>query len=157
MSTESDQSISSSDRELTTIRKMSASVEEVFTAWTVPVHLANWWGPKGFTNTFYEFNLKEGGKWSFTMHSETGIDYPNECVFISMEKPRFISWHHISKPEFIIEASFIAISDAVTEVRFKMTFPTAEDCKRIRDFVLEKNEENMDRLEMELEKVRGKA
>lgn len=150
-------SVHLSDKEVITIRKTKASIEEVFIAWTDPIHLANWWGPKGFSNTFHEFQLSEGGKWIFTMHSEMGIDYPNECVFIKMERPHFISWHHISKPEFIIEASFSVLSSSETEVSFKMIFPTAEDCSRLKDFVSEKNEENMDRLEMELLTIRAKS
>lgn len=32
------------------------------------MHLKNWWGPDGFTNTFHEFNLRPNGKWILTMH-----------------------------------------------------------------------------------------
>ncbi|MCJ8012320.1 SRPBCC domain-containing protein [Paenibacillus sp. KQZ6P-2] len=33
----------------------------VFQAWTVPKHLPNWWGSKGFTIKIQEFELKPGG------------------------------------------------------------------------------------------------
>lgn len=32
-------------------------------------------GPNGFTNTFYEFDLRPGGKWRFTMHGADGKNY----------------------------------------------------------------------------------
>jgi uncharacterized protein YndB with AHSA1/START domain len=40
-----------SDREIVTTRVIDAPRELVFKAWTDPEHLAQWWGPKGFTNT----------------------------------------------------------------------------------------------------------
>jgi uncharacterized protein YndB with AHSA1/START domain len=40
-----------SDREVVTTRVIDAPRELVFKAWTDPEHLAQWWGPKGFTNT----------------------------------------------------------------------------------------------------------
>jgi len=41
-----------SDRELQTSRVLNASRERVFEAISDPAQLAQWWGPKGFTNTF---------------------------------------------------------------------------------------------------------
>ena len=42
-------------------RVVNAPVEKVFQAWTDPSHLAKWWGPAGFTNTFHQFDLRPGG------------------------------------------------------------------------------------------------
>ncbi len=36
--------------ELSLTRRVSASPEVVFGAWTDAKQLAEWWGPKGFTN-----------------------------------------------------------------------------------------------------------
>ena len=58
----------SPDCEIVSIRNFTYSREQVFNAWTDPNRLKNWWGPKGFTNTFHEFDLRPGGKWSFIMH-----------------------------------------------------------------------------------------
>lgn len=133
-----------------TTRILSATLEQAFKAWTDPNHLSKWWGPKGFTNTFHEYELRPGGKWLFTMHSETGIDYPNECEFISMDEPNSIAWNHISNPVFKILVRFTSIDPNNTQVEFNMIFPTPEACQKIKQFVTEKNEENMDRLEIEL-------
>lgn len=46
-----------------------------------PEHLKNWWGPKGFTNTFQEFDVRPGGKWKFTMHGPKKGNYKIECEF----------------------------------------------------------------------------
>lgn len=56
------------DKEIVASRTVNASQELAFRAWTEPEHLKNWWGPAGFTNTFHEFDLRVGGKWTFTMH-----------------------------------------------------------------------------------------
>ncbi|RZJ52231.1 MAG: ATPase, partial [Flavobacterium sp.] len=56
------------ESEIVTSRILNFPQEIVFEAWKNPEHLKNWWGPNGFTNTFYEFDFREGGKWTFTMH-----------------------------------------------------------------------------------------
>ena len=59
----------------------------MFRAWTEPELLARWWGPKGFTNTFHQFDLRPGGTWKFTMHGPEKGNYQNECVFFKIEEP----------------------------------------------------------------------
>jgi len=47
--------------EILTTQLIGLPRELVFKAWTDPQHLAKWWGPKGFTNTFHEFDASPGG------------------------------------------------------------------------------------------------
>lgn len=54
--------------EIVTTRIFTFPRQLVYKAWTEPQHLKNWWGPKGFTNTFNIFDLTVGGRWSFVMH-----------------------------------------------------------------------------------------
>ena len=56
------------DREFSNSRVFNVPREFVFKAWTDPNHLCQWWGPKGFTNTFQEFDMRPGGHWHFVMH-----------------------------------------------------------------------------------------
>lgn len=72
--------------EIVSSRIVNASRDLVYSAWTNPKHLKNWWGPAGFTNTFYEFDLRPGGRWSFMMHGPGKGNYPNECEFIKIEE-----------------------------------------------------------------------
>jgi uncharacterized protein YndB with AHSA1/START domain len=125
----------------------------VFNAWTDPVHLANWWGPAGFTNTFEEFDLRPGGKWRFVMHGPDKGNYANECVFIKIEKPVLIAWYRLTQPLFQVVASFEAIANDRTKIVFKMLFETAADCNKVKSFAPVKNEENFDRLENELSQM----
>ena len=98
------------DCEIVNTRDVPADRETVFRAWTDPEHLKNWWGPNGFTNTFHEFDLRPGGKWSFTMHGPDKGHYSNECEFIKIIPPEFIAWTRHSKPLFQIAARFDEIS-----------------------------------------------
>lgn len=141
------------DSEIVTSRIVNASRDIVYKAWTDPNHLKNWWGPAGFTNTFNEFDLREGGKWSFIMHGPDKGNYANECEFIKINKPNLIAWKRHSKPLFQVVATFDEVASNKTKVVFKMLFNSAEECNKLKPFVIDKNEENMDRLENELIKM----
>jgi uncharacterized protein YndB with AHSA1/START domain len=82
----------SKDRELVFTRIFDAPRELVWKAWTEPEHIAQWWGPKGFTTTIHEMDVRPGGIWRQTMHGPDGTDYPNECVFIEVLKPERIAY-----------------------------------------------------------------
>ena len=138
------------DCQIVSSRIVNAPIEIVFQAWTDPTHLERWWGPAGFTNTFKEFDLKPGGKWSFIMHGPDKGSYTNECVFIKIEKPALIAWYRLSKPIFQVVASFEEIAIDRTKVIFKMLFESVEECNKLKGFAPEKNEENFGRLEDEL-------
>ena len=143
----------SPDCEITTARIFNAERELVFKAWTDPDHLKNWWGTKGFTNTFNEHDLRPNGKWSFIMHGPDGGNYQNECVFIKIDKPELIAWNHLSNPGFQVVVIFEAISGNKTKVIFRMIFNSAGECSKVKSFAGDKNEENLDRLESELKKM----
>jgi uncharacterized protein YndB with AHSA1/START domain len=139
--------------EIATTRIFNFPRPLVFRAWTEPDHLKNWWGPKGFTNTFHIFDLRAGGRWSFIMHGPDRGNYPNECTFVAIREPELLIWDRQSKPLFRVEVVFEEIAENETRVTFKQKFGTAEECTKLRKFVPEKNEENMDRLENELKKM----
>jgi len=142
----------SPDREIVSTRIFNYSRELVFNAWTDPNRLKNWWGPKGFTNTFHEFDLRPGGKWSFIMHGPDGVNYPNESIFVEILKPELIVFNHVTNPKFQIVATFKEILEDHTIVTFRMIFATSELCSHVKTYAVEKNEENFDRLEAELRK-----
>jgi len=122
----------------------------VFKAWSEPEHLSNWWGPKDFTNSFEIFDFKEGGKWKFIMHGPDKGNYHNEVEFISIEQPYHIYWQRISKPLFKVAVLFTETNDEKTSLIFRMIFDSKEECDKIKKFAIDKNEENFDKLEEEL-------
>lgn len=141
------------DCEIVSTRSVNYPIELVFTAWSNPNHLKNWWGPNGFTNTFNEHDFRVGGKWSFIMHGPDKGNYANECEFIKIEKPALIAWKRYSKPLFKVVAAFEEVSETTTKITFRMIFDTPEESNKLRPFVVDKNEENFDRLEVELAKM----
>ena len=141
------------DCEILSSRVFNANRELVYRAWSDPNHLKNWWGPAGFTNTFNEFDFRVGGKWRFIMHGPDKGNYVNECEFIKIEKPSLIAWKRHSKPLFQVVATFEELTPNETKVVFRMLFDTAKDCRKVKTFAVDKNEENFDRLEDELKKM----
>jgi uncharacterized protein YndB with AHSA1/START domain len=59
---------STADRELVITRELNAPIELVWEVWTNPEHLAQWWGPDGFTNTISKMDMNPGGEWDLVMH-----------------------------------------------------------------------------------------
>jgi len=49
------------EKKLTVSRIFNASVEEVWTIWTEPEYVKQWWGPDEFTCPFAKIDFKEGG------------------------------------------------------------------------------------------------
>jgi len=132
-------------RELVTSRLIDAPRERVFKAFSDPVQLALWWGPKGFRNTFNEFDLRPGGAWRFVMHGPDGSNYPNESVFIEVAPPERVVIRHVSGPQFEMTITFVA-QGTKTVVGWRQVFNTAAECQRIAKFAVEANEQNLDRL-----------
>lgn len=68
-------------RELLIKRTLNAPIELVWEVWTKPEHIAQWWGPTGFTNTITKMDMVAGGEWVLTMHGPDGTDYPGKHFF----------------------------------------------------------------------------
>jgi uncharacterized protein YndB with AHSA1/START domain len=150
------QSCAATGREIVTTRVVHAPRELVWKAWTDPDHLASWWGPRGFRNTFRTFELRAGGHWRFVMHGPDGSDYENESIFREVAPPERLVFDHVSEHPFRVTATFESVGDE-TRVTFRMLHETVEACGKVRSFVVEANEQNFDRLEAELVRMRAGA
>jgi len=128
--------------------------ESVFKAWTTPEQLALWWGPKGFTNTFHEFDLRPGGHWRFIMHGPNGVDYPNHSTFEQIVPGESIVLNHLDAPEFQLTATFEEM-DGRTKVTWRQAFKKSEAFERAKSYLIEANEQNFDRLNEVLVEFNG--
>jgi uncharacterized protein YndB with AHSA1/START domain len=72
------------EREIVLSRVFDAPREMVWEAWTDPKQVALWWGPKGFTTTIEEMEVRPGGVWKQVMHGPDGAEYPNKSVFLDV-------------------------------------------------------------------------
>ena len=131
-------------------RVFHVSREQLFRAWSDPTHLKKWWGPAGFTNTFNEFDFRVGGRWSLIMHGPDKGNYVNESEFTDIKVPALISWKRFTKPLFRVVVRFEDLSVEQSQLFFTMIFDSSEECRKVKVFAVDKNEENFDRLEIEL-------
>jgi uncharacterized protein YndB with AHSA1/START domain len=74
-------------REFIITREFAAPRELVFKAWIDPRHLAQWWGPAGFTNPVCEWDARPGGKIYDVMRAPNGVDYPMGGEFREIVAP----------------------------------------------------------------------
>lgn len=138
---------------LVTIRTINFSIKSVWEAWTNPDTLSKWWGPSGFTNTFHVHEFRQGGKWIYTMHGPDAGNYENDAWFTEIEEPILLQWNRNSQPRFLTTVKFEKIDAGQTRITWKMQFENKEMYLKLVKFVPEKNEENLDRLEAELQKT----
>ncbi len=144
-------SIKNSNREIFSSRVLHATREEVFATFSNPQRLAQWWGPKGFTNGFSTFEFRPGGKWIFVMRGPDGAEYPNESEFMEITPPSRIVFEHARTMHwFKMTIDLVALPDGKTEINWRMEFETAEEVTRLRTFISEANQQNFDRLEAHL-------
>lgn len=73
--------------ELTITHVLQAPRALVFKVWTDPRHVAQWWGPKGFTNPVCEIDLRPGGALRIHMRAPDGNVYPMTGVYREIVEP----------------------------------------------------------------------
>ncbi len=78
---------STADREIVLTRLVNAPPALVFEAWTNSEHVSRWWGPRGFTTTTHEMDLRPDGVWRHTMHGPDGVDYPDRIIYREVVRP----------------------------------------------------------------------
>ncbi|HET6389366.1 SRPBCC family protein [Hyphomicrobium sp.] len=65
-------------------REIDVPVELVWTAWTTPRHIKEWFVPKPWTITHCEIDLRPGGAFNTTMRSPEGQEFPNAGCFLEI-------------------------------------------------------------------------
>ncbi len=126
----------SGDREIVIMRVFDAPRELVWEAWTQPEHVVQWWGPRGFTTTIHEIDVRPGGVWRHTMHGPDGTDYPDKSVFIEVVKPERIVYSHGGGKKGGPGAHFQAtwafeVQGDKTKVTLRLLFPSAAARERV--------------------------
>jgi len=128
---------------------IAAAPAEVFAAMSDPTRIARWWGPDGFKNTIHQFDFRPGGTWLLTMHGPDGKDYPNESRFTRLESGTLFEIEHLSGHHFMLLIE-LRRSGQGTQVHWRQTFDTVEHYERIAEFVAGANEQNLQRLAVEV-------
>lgn len=136
-----------SDREIVIAREFRAPRELAWEAMTNPTHLAQWWGPHGFTTVTDTMDVRPGGIWKHTMIGPDGARYPNKSIFKEVVAPERIVYSHGGGREdgggpdgdrgvnFVATWTFDALPDGLTRVTIRMVFPDAAARERVaRDY-----------------------
>jgi uncharacterized protein YndB with AHSA1/START domain len=106
---------------MTMVRVFDAPRSLVWQAWTRAEHLAQWFGPKDFTNPVCEVDARPGGVLRITMQAPDGTQYPMEAVFDEVVEPERLVWvtsvEHANNVRFEIrQITTFAERDGKTEV-----------------------------------------
>jgi uncharacterized protein YndB with AHSA1/START domain len=117
---------STKDRELVITRELNAPIDLVWEVWTNPEHIAQWWGPNGFTNTISKMDIKKDGEWNLVMHGPDGTDYKNKSIFREVIKHKKLVYEHISGPRFTATVEFEARGEK-TFLKWQMLFVSKEE------------------------------
>jgi uncharacterized protein YndB with AHSA1/START domain len=129
-------------QEFVITREFAAPRDLVFTAWTDAKHLAQWWGPRGFTNPVCEWDSQPGKTIHVVMRAPNGAEYPMGGEFREIAAPErlvFTSGPLDEKGKLIFEflhtVTFVERNGGTTlTVRSRVLKTTAEANKFIGGF-----------------------
>lgn len=158
MVTTSNDATVTADREIVLTRELPAPRDLVWRVYTDRGHVEQWWGPRGFTITVHEMDVRPGGIWRFMMHGPDGTDYPNRIDFIEVTPPERLIFNHGDDDgtrSFHVTITFTEQATG-TLVTQRSVFPTAEALAQVIAFgAVELGKQTLDRLAEHLVKVQG--
>ena len=142
-------------RTLTTTRSLAFSAKEVWAALMDPERIARWWGPAGFQNKVESIDLRRGGDWRFVMLGPDGSRYPSHCRFPKLEQGAVWALQNMGKPDFTLELE-LQPEPSGCRLTWRQAFGSQAEFEAMLPVVVPANEQNLDRLQAELERG-GKA
>lgn len=141
-------------------RLLKAPRDLVWKMFSDPYHLAQWWGPKGYTNRVEKLDFRTGGRWIHVMIAPDGKELPTDNDIVEVTPPRRIVFRNAPAdpkifgenppPGFTKALSFEEVEGG-TLLRLVCTFdrPEHKDAVVRRGFSLGTNE-SFDKLEAHL-------
>lgn len=72
-------------RELTIERTVAIPPQLAWEGWTKPEHISHWWGPKYWSSTIYEMDVRPGGIWRYSIKPNNGDGEEAYCKAIYQE------------------------------------------------------------------------
>jgi uncharacterized protein YndB with AHSA1/START domain len=86
-------------KEITIVRTFDAPAEKVWSAWTDPKELVQWWGPDNVTIPECEVDLRVGGEFYIVMEAGEamvpykGTQWPMRAQFTTIEPNAKLAYH----------------------------------------------------------------
>jgi uncharacterized protein YndB with AHSA1/START domain len=119
-------------------RVYDAPLQAVWDAWTIPEEIAQWWGPRGFTITTHERDLRTGGHWHYTMHGPDGTDHENTTQYLEVvPQQRLVYDHggHKDRPPLFRVTALFTERAGRTQMDMSMAFATPEVAAEMNGFI----------------------
>lgn len=141
-------------------RTLNAPRSLVWKMFSDPYHLAQWWGPAGFTNRVEKLDFRTGGSWVHVMIAPDGRELPTDNIILEVKEPERIVYRNAPAdpkifgdnppPAFTKTVTFEEINGK-TILKLLCTFDTEAHREAVvrRGFVLGTNE-SFDKLEAHL-------
>ncbi|WP_250126420.1 SRPBCC domain-containing protein [Chroococcidiopsis sp. CCMEE 29] len=147
------EAIATSEREFTLARLFDAPRSLVFKVWTQPEHFSRWLGPKDFTTTFCQMDVRLGGTYRACIRSPEGTDHWMQGVYHEIVEPERLvftfAWEDENgqpKHQTIVTVTFIEQGSKTVLTFHQAVFESVES----RDLHQSGWSECLDRLEVYL-------
>lgn len=129
------------ERTIYITRSFNAPRELVWQVWTEPEHIAQWWGPKGFTTRVEKVELRPGGQSQYVMIGPDGTEYPVKGVFQEVLPPeRIVTTDEFDEgyeqsvdadlPQGIVLTVTFEALDNSTQLTLQIVHATVEDRRK---------------------------
>jgi uncharacterized protein YndB with AHSA1/START domain len=147
------------EQQVTQERYFDAPRELVFTVFTDPALLAQWWGPARYTTTVERMDVREGGSWRFIQADGDGREFAFNGLYHVVDAPHQVvqtfEFEGLPERHVILETMTLDDVDGRTLMTQRSVFQSVED----RDGMLasgmqDGSTEANDRLEALLESLR---
>jgi uncharacterized protein YndB with AHSA1/START domain len=119
-----------SNREIAMTRVFDAPRELVFKAYTDPSLIPQWWGPRGFTTTVDQMDVRPGGVWRFVLRGPDGSEDAFNGVYREIAPPQRIvsTFEFEGMPGHVsVETLTLEEHTGKTKVTSTSLFQTVED------------------------------
>ncbi|GGD84064.1 alpha/beta fold hydrolase [Paenibacillus nasutitermitis] len=153
-------------RELTVERIVALPPKLAWEGWTKPEHIAHWWGPKLWSATVYEMDVKPGGVWRYSLKSDdtSGEEAFCKAVYQEVHEPYTLvytdsftdkDWNVVENSEMLTTVLFKEAASG-TKLSIVTRFASAEELDNAEAMgMVEGFTDACDRLEIYLETLTG--
>lgn len=150
------------NKTLVITRTLKAPRALVWKMFSDPYHLAQWWGPQGYTNRVEQLDFRTGGRWVHVMIGPDGRELPTDNDIVEVREPERIVYRNAPAdpqffgdnppPGFTKTLIFTEAGPGETLLTLVCTFDTAEQKEAVirRGFRLG-TDESFDKLEAHLD------
>jgi uncharacterized protein YndB with AHSA1/START domain len=73
---------------LVIVRTLNAPRQLVWKMFSDPYHLAQWWGPEGYSNRVERLDFRTGGRWVHVMIGPDGRELPTDNDILEVTPPK---------------------------------------------------------------------